>query len=398
MFRSTDSLILTCSYSFQQQDATVRVFHRNEHPVEAEEIAGEGMSVPRERERACASSNKLKLLQEKWAAHVAAEQKQPQLLLRDENISDYVIAEEILIRKVYIPYKKLDQGIFRLRSSCSSPEGLLDIGANIGAMLIFLDQETRICAPPGENNPEIRWVADCYEPSIPNLHQLRLCAEQFDKDQVKVHWSAVTADYCTSTIFHDRVNACSGCAARSSTEKFDKYDSNKRMISYKVPGVRLDEILKPYHTILKLDCEGGEHGILMGTKDFLNIRVAMIEWSAGRERRDRPNVSEKAWEPFTEVLDKFKEHFTHIFIPGAAYTQRFWIWDRKVNQRCDYDFVFFAYSARKDPLDVTTRTETRKLWDLRTKWKNFRKIIAENAEDVKGQNITDSLAEQRAWT
>ncbi|CAE7786451.1 unnamed protein product [Symbiodinium sp. CCMP2592] len=114
-----------------------------------------------------------------------------------------------------------------------------------------------------------------------------------------------------------------------------------------VPAVALSDVLKPEHTIIKMDIEGSELQLLFRPRDWQNTRLLICEFSAGRSRHF--GVGPLA---FARVLDALRAGgFTHLHVEAESNLLNPRFWSREDNLAANLDFMIWVYRRRPTPGD-----------------------------------------------
>ena len=158
-------------------------------------------------------------------------------------------------------------------SSSGSKGSLVDIGANLGTVTIPI-------ASAG-------FDVVSFEPAQPNLEKLKLniCANNLEhKISVIPLALGIRATRCAIyTVSHNKGNTVSFCDKKVETSEVAKHpelSGGTPVFEGWVNSTTLDEVIEllPYHSVVKMDCEGCEGGAVLGGLDYLRSAKRPESW------------------------------------------------------------------------------------------------------------------------
>lgn len=175
------------------------------------------------------------------------------------------------------------------RGKTYKPTLILDVGANIGASMIFMRNRF-----PGV--PII-----CYEPAADNLAFLRINSKQ--AEPVEIIPCALSDKEGTTRLYHGRMYGLQNsihASKETDPNRFEEVkvlDAAKELASRIIPG-----------TLLKMDTEGCELEILRAISSRLNdLSLIFLEFHSETDRREIDRLLEKTHTLFSgKITDPYR--------------------------------------------------------------------------------------------
>jgi len=181
------------------------------------------------------------------------------------------------------------------KSSTLKPTLIIDVGANVGASVIFLRH----------SYPDVPIV--CYEPAAHNLAFLRLNVRQVEQVEVVPYGLAERSG--TTRLYHGKLHQLQNSIYQSREVDSDTYeeiqllDAGKELASRIVPGA-----------LLKMDTEGCELEILRSVAPRLNdLALIFLEFHSESARREIDRILESTHTLFSgKIIDPHRGTLGYI--------------------------------------------------------------------------------------
>ncbi|CAK9116845.1 unnamed protein product [Durusdinium trenchii] len=282
------------------------------------------------------------------------------------NTSDLAVFKELMISKVYQPFK--GSGVLDCFVA-KAGDSLLDVGGNVGLA----------CWSYWHFN-QVR-KGDCYEPSrgcksgiTKNLKALNLngCAFQY-------HDCGVGTENAEAP-FVDTTNCSRGGSSRSSLAEFARR-MRKGADTYTVQIKCFQDILQD-HTVVKMDCEGSELKILATEWHWNKVRLLAVEISVILLRKEHPDGS--GWTQFNAILHCLRRGgFTLAKLDPRVFKVEYWNPSTKERSFQSDAICWFARTTLPDPTPPNM-TQYTKWWDFDRLMKESLKVLSAKRKVVFG--------------